>query len=1188
MKKIAKRISSLLLSGCLLAGTMGMVCGAETAGELPAWPKDKPLKVLAIGNSFSEDAMRWMYDIAADCGAEDVIFANLYIGGCSLQRHVDNAKNNTRAYDYQKISEESGGQWTHTGEGANGSTMAEGLQDEDWDYITIQQVSGYSGVPDSFNENGVDYVDYMVDYIRQYNPDAKIGYHMTWAYQQDSNHGDFPKYDKDQMTMYNAILQTVQETVVAKHPEIEYVIPAGTTIQNLRTSFLGDTLTRDGYHMSYNLGRYAVGLTWILKLTGWSIDDVAFTPSSTEVPASYLPMIKESVKAAVAHPYEITRSSYLSGPFYNDTREMEELDLKTGATKFSYWQSDHSGRFNRPVTEEANSNQFVATRQFTKAEIPVGSIIELDEGYQYRPDGWVDPAKRNPNRPGTVTTARVVVDDAWWGDFTVRGFNVAKAGNPALSDAEAEDILSHIRIYVPVFDMAGYRLLDLKAGATEAAYWNTGDQNNHSQLTIGADNSPYYVATGLLTQADMPVGSIIEVDEGWQYRPERWITFGEQQQNRPDNVKTSRVIVDEGWWGDYTVRAFNISATTGDTNLTGRLEEALTHFRIYVPDNAAPSYTEELDLKTGATRFGYWQSDSADRFNRPVTEDGNSNQFVATRQFTKAEIPVGSVILLDEGYQYRPDGWVDPEKKNDHRPNNVTTGWVIVDDNWWKDFTVRAFNVAKKGNPALTEEEADDILNHIHIYTPVFDMDGYTQMELKDGATEAAYWNSGDQNNHSVLTTEADNSKNFVATATMTREQLPVGSVIEVDAGWQYRPERWQTFGERQTGRPDNTIAQRVVVDESWWDGYTVRAFNISVADPELAGGSDLTGRLEEALSHFRIYLPDTRSDQNLITSIAIPALPATGCVFGDNEIRLTLSESWDLTSVSPQITVSEGATISPDPSIPQDFSKPVQYTVTAENGDSRVYTISIQMPIADGNEILSFRLAGCDGIIDGEVITVYVPSDVDLHSIAPEITASHKATISPDPTIPQDFTSRVRYTVTAENGSERSYLVSVYRQPADSTLKDAKAAATQALQALDTSNDTHADDILSAVKKAVDNPNVIIEWNDAFTLTPATIEAEGRIQGSLALSYAGDSVTVELDLAIAKLNDPDMIVSGDLDKDGKVTIADVMEACKVLARKSAEIKPTADEIDRGDLDGDDDVTIADVMEICKLLARKG
>ena len=61
----------------------------------------------------------------------------------------------------------------------------------------------------------------------------------------------------------------------------------------------------------------------------------------------------------------------------------------------------------------------------------------------------------------------------------------------------------------------------------------------------------------------------------------------------------------------------------------------------------------------------------------------------------------------------------------------------------------------------------------------------------------------------------------------------------------------------------------------------------------------------------------------------------------------------------------------------------------------------------------------------------------------------------------------------------------------------------------------------------------------------------------------------------------------GDLDGDRQVTIMDVMEACKILARKSAGTDPAADEVAIGDLDGDSKITIADVMEICKIIARK-
>ncbi|MCI8360102.1 MAG: hypothetical protein HFE86_02045 [Clostridiales bacterium] len=63
--------------------------------------------------------------------------------------------------------------------------------------------------------------------------------------------------------------------------------------------------------------------------------------------------------------------------------------------------------------------------------------------------------------------------------------------------------------------------------------------------------------------------------------------------------------------------------------------------------------------------------------------------------------------------------------------------------------------------------------------------------------------------------------------------------------------------------------------------------------------------------------------------------------------------------------------------------------------------------------------------------------------------------------------------------------------------------------------------------------------------------------------------------------------VLGGLDKNGAITIADVMEACKVLARQSAGTAPTDEELAHGDLDKNGEITIADVMEICKMLARQ-
>lgn len=88
------------------------------------------IKIISIGNSFSQDALYYLYDIAESAGV-DVVIGNLYYSGSSLKTHENNAKNNLKAYSYQK--------WTSEGitESKN-QTMKEVVLDEEWDYITLQ------------------------------------------------------------------------------------------------------------------------------------------------------------------------------------------------------------------------------------------------------------------------------------------------------------------------------------------------------------------------------------------------------------------------------------------------------------------------------------------------------------------------------------------------------------------------------------------------------------------------------------------------------------------------------------------------------------------------------------------------------------------------------------------------------------------------------------------------------------------------------------------------------------------------------------------------------------------------------------------------------------------------------------------------------------------------------------------
>ena len=135
--------------------------------------------------------------------------------------------------------------------------------------------------------------------------------------------------------------------------------------------------------------------------------------------------------------------------------------------------------------------------------------------------------------------------------------------------------------------------------------------------------------------------------------------------------------------------------------------------------------------------------------------------------------------------------------------------------------------------------------------------------------------------------------------------------------------------------------------------------------------------------------------------------------------------------------------------------------------------------------------------------------------------------------------------------------------KPVDkSGLQDLVAAAAQIEKNLDKYEDTGKEAFLDALEAA----RQILILTDADQKTVDDAEAE--------LQAAMDALEL-------------ILVKGDLDGDGRVTISDVMETCKILARKSAGENPTQEEIAVGDLDGDLIISISDVMEICKILARK-
>ena len=420
-------------------------------------PKDPSISVLAIGNSFSVDAMEYLWDIVKQAGYEEVILGNLYIGGCSLETHSKNFKNNSASYTYYTNTD---GSWKST----TSSRPINALEDHDWDYITMQQASAKSGQPSSYGP----YLSQLIEIVRQYCPDSKLAWHMTWAYEEGSKHSAFPNYGNDQMTMYNAILSAVESEILSNE-EFKAIIPTGTAIQNLRTSFIGDNLTRDDHHLSYDKGRFLAALTYAKAITGCDLSQITYTPPAYTFTANTVAAMKEAVDNACAHPYEITQSTYLpedeidyATASLTDILKWEGYDpadytqMDVAMTKYAFYNSTDAEYISTMLTQE-NSNrnnilQFVATPIYDKEDLPYGTLIVQRSGQQHRPEGWtaLDVVTPSAQRPGQQTSTIVEVTEEWWGSWNYRAFNLSKVNLPNLTDKTAEEVMNGFGIFVPI------------------------------------------------------------------------------------------------------------------------------------------------------------------------------------------------------------------------------------------------------------------------------------------------------------------------------------------------------------------------------------------------------------------------------------------------------------------------------------------------------------------------------------------------------------------------------------------------------------------------------------------------------------------------------------------------------------------------------------------------------------------
>ena len=136
------------------------------------------LRILAIGNSFSDDGMEYLPALLDNLEVEDVELARLYVGGCSLERHLNYHLKDEAPYVFNH-SEAGKNRWVQHKEHYS---LRRALDEGEWDIITLQQASHDSARFATYEP----YLETIVSYVKKYCPTAKILVHQTWAYENGS------------------------------------------------------------------------------------------------------------------------------------------------------------------------------------------------------------------------------------------------------------------------------------------------------------------------------------------------------------------------------------------------------------------------------------------------------------------------------------------------------------------------------------------------------------------------------------------------------------------------------------------------------------------------------------------------------------------------------------------------------------------------------------------------------------------------------------------------------------------------------------------------------------------------------------------------------------------------------------------------------------------------------------------
>lgn len=216
------------------------------------------LKVLHIGNSFTNNSTAYLSNMVQRAGinVSDMCLYKCVRGSGSFSSFINCWNDNDRSgYSISKVI---GGITLPVASSAtpyDGSNIRKAFTDCKWDIIIIQQVSNYSHQYMLWNQNNSGgYLPELINLIRTYQPQAAIGINMVHAAY---------KYNSDTNNLYQLIADSYQQ--FCTDYGVDFIIPYGTAVQNIRQSSINTTeygFSYDKSHLTPGIGLYVACATY--------------------------------------------------------------------------------------------------------------------------------------------------------------------------------------------------------------------------------------------------------------------------------------------------------------------------------------------------------------------------------------------------------------------------------------------------------------------------------------------------------------------------------------------------------------------------------------------------------------------------------------------------------------------------------------------------------------------------------------------------------------------------------------------------------------------------------------------------------------------------------------------------------------------------------------------------------------